>query len=314
MGNTNQKAIITGGAGFIGSHLADRMLSEGYSVLVIDDLSSGSENNLESGIELEKISITDKKMHSIIHSFSPTVVFHCAAQISVSISTREPARDAEINLLGSINLLEGIKNINSGPVKFVFLSTGGAMYGEPSVLPVPENYPTNPRSPYGASKRAVELYLPIYGQNFNIRPSVLRLANIYGPRQDPHGEAGVIAIFTNSMLAEKRVTVFGDGNDERDYVYVADAIEALTRSALMEGGMGPFNVGTGRGTTVNEIFRLLSDLCGYNMDPRSAPPRQGDIHKITLDSNKIRDALGWVPQKSLSNGLAETVSWFRNNS
>lgn len=306
------KAIVTGGAGFIGSHLVDRLVGDGYEVLAIDDLSSGRPANLNSSAHLEELEIGDARLSEILSSYAPDIVFHAAAQISVSLSAREPATDARTNILGTLNVLDAIRNAPGAPAKFVFVSTGGAMYGEPEQLPAPETLPALPGSPYGASKRSIEIYLPVYEQLFGVRHTTLRLANVYGPRQDPHGEAGVVAIFSRAMLADNPVTIFGDGNDERDYVFVGDVVEALVRATSSEGA-GPYNVGTGRGTNVNTLFGMLAELCGYERGASHGPPRSGDIGKISLDASKINRDLGWVPQTNLIDGLASTVAWFREN-
>ena len=305
-----EKAVVTGGAGFIGSHVADRLLETGHSVLVIDDLSSGRTENLKSGVDLHEMDIRDKRVKKIISGFAPDFVYHAAAQISVSVSAREPALDAEVNVLGSLNILDAVREAPSGPAKFIFVSTGGAMYGEPEDLPAKETLPADPGSPYGASKRSVEVYLPVYKRLFGIEYSICRLANVYGPRQDPHGEAGVVAIFTRAMLAGREVTIFGDGLDERDYVYVGDVAEALMLAAGGEG-TGPYNVGTGKGTNVNDLFARLSELCGYGRPAIYGPARAGDINRISLDPGKIGAELGWSAATALADGLAETAAWFR---
>ncbi len=304
------KSIVTGGAGFIGSHLVDRLVDAGDEVLAIDDLSSGKEANLSSAARLEQADICDERIGQVVSTFSPDRVFHAAAQISVSLSAREPATDAKTNILGTLNVLDAIRSVSGETAKFIFVSTGGAMYGEPETLPAPESLPATPGSPYGASKHSIEVYLPVYKRLFGMRHSTLRLANVFGPRQDPHGEAGVVAIFTRAMLADRPVTIFGDGEDERDYVYVGDVVEALTLAAESEGE-GPFNVGTGIGTNVNDLFGVLAELSGYNQPAAYGPPRAGDIGKISLDSSLIHREWGWKPQTKLVDGLAATVSWFR---
>lgn len=306
------KSIVTGGAGFIGSHLVDRLIADGDEVLVIDDLSSGRTANLHDDARLEEMDIGNERMADVVADFAPDRVFHAAAQISVSLSAREPAIDAKTNVMGTLNVLDAIRKAPGAPAKFVFVSTGGAMYGEPENLPAPETLPAEPGSPYGASKHTVEVYLPVYKRLFDIEHTTLRLANVFGPRQDPHGEAGVVAIFSRAMLAGNQLTIFGDGKDERDYVYVQDVVEALVSAA---GAMkpGPYNVGTGIGTNVNDLFGMLAELCEYEQPANYGPPRAGDIGKISLDSEAIRKNLGWKPQTQLVDGLAETVAWFRNN-
>jgi UDP-glucose 4-epimerase len=256
--------------------------------------------------------IRDPRIKELVAEVKPGTVYHAAAQISVSVSAREPAHDAEVNLMGTLNVLDAVRQAPGGHAKFIFVSTGGAMYGEPKQLPAAETLPAMPGSPYGASKHAVEIYLPVYKRLFNINYSIMRLANVYGPRQDPHGEAGVVAIFTRAMLAKKPVTIFGDGTDERDYVYVEDVAEALALAAEAHGE-GPYNVGTGKGTNVNELTAHLSRLCGYKLKPNYAAPRPGDIRKISLDARKIKHDMGWEARTPLDEGLAKTVAWFAEN-
>ncbi len=306
------KSIVTGGAGFIGSHLVDRLIADGDQVLVVDNLSSGKTANLHDEARLEEMEIIDERMNEIVAEFAPDRVFHAAAQISVSLSAREPAIDAKTNILGTLNVLDAIRQTAGEPAKFIFFSTGGGMYGEPDLLPAPETLPPLPGAPYGASKHAVEIYLPVYKRLFGIEHTTLRLANVFGPRQDPHGEAGVVAIFSRAMLEAKPVRIFGDGNDERDYIYVKDVVRALV-TASGASGTGPYNVGTGVGTNVNDLFGVLAELTGYEQSAAYEPPRAGDIGKISLDSSSIERDLGWRPETSLIDGLADTVAWFREN-
>ncbi|HCV28671.1 MAG TPA: NAD-dependent epimerase/dehydratase family protein [Dehalococcoidia bacterium] len=300
--------VVTGGAGFIGSHVVDRLLDNDYQVTVIDDLSSGKPENLPEGVELIAADITSDVAADAIKVVAPELIVHAAAQISVSLSTREPLLDARINVLGTVNVLEAARV--SGTQKFVFFSSGGTVYGQPDDLPVSESYPTGPENPYGASKLTGELYLDMYRRTYGIESTVLRLANIYGPRQDPHGEAGVVAIFARAMLAGAPITIFGDGNDERDYVYVADVADAVI-AAVPPGGPHRCNIGSGAGTNVNELCARLRELTGYTLKPEYGPPRPGDIHAISLDASLARIELGWTPKVGLETGLARTVEFFR---
>ena len=236
-------------------------------------------------------------------------MFHTAAQISVSVSAQDPKLDAETNILGSINILDAMSAL--GVSKIVFVSTGGAMYGEPETLPAPETLQARPAAPYGASKLAVENYLPVYKGLRGIDYSIIRPANVYGPRQDPHGEAGVVAIFTRAMLAGEPVSIFGDGTDERDYVYVEDVVDALIRASECPGN-GPYNIGSGHGTSVNDIAAKLAALTGYTDEPQRLPPRPGDLRRISLDASLAKKELGWSPTTSLNDGLRQTVDWFRS--
>lgn len=309
MTNNQRTCLVTGGAGFIGSHLVDALLARGDAVAVIDDMSSGKAGYLSPAADLFEMGIGDDAVGDAMKAVCPDVVFHSAAQISVSVSAREPKLDAETNILGTLNVLDAM--VSAGASKMVFVSTGGAMYGEPGTLPAPESAGARPASPYGASKLAAENYLPIYKGLHGIDYSIIRPANVYGPRQDPHGEAGVVAIFTRAMLAGAPIKIFGDGTDERDYVYVADIVDALVR-ASNSPGTGPYNVGSGVGTSVNEIESTLAELTGYSREPEPFPPRPGDLTRISLDASLAKKELGWWPTTSLNDGLRQTVQWFRS--
>ena len=301
--------LVTGGAGFIGSHLVDALLARGDTVAVIDDMSSGKPDYLNPAAEMHETDIRDDRINQVIQTVRPHVVFHVAAQISVSVSAREPKLDAETNILGTLNVLDAM--VSAGASKMVFVSTGGAMYGEPETLPAPETAKARPAAPYGASKLAAENYLPIYKGLHGIDYSIIRPANVYGPRQDPHGEAGVVAIFTRAMLAGEPIKIFGEGTDERDYVYVEDVVDALVR-ASESPGTGPYNIGSGIGTSVNEIASTLAALTGYSREPEPFPPRPGDLRRISLDASLAKKELGWSPTTSLNDGLRRTVEWFRS--
>ena len=303
-------ALVTGAAGFIGSHLVDRLIADGYSVTGIDDLSSGTLDNLPSGFDLRKMDIRDPDVQSVVAELRPDIVFHLAAQISVSISAREPKLDADVNIGGALNLLEGIRTVDGETAKIVYITSGGTAYGDPDMVPADESTPVRPLSPYGASKLAVETYLPIYEKLCGLNYSIIRLANVYGPRQDPHGEAGVVAIFAKAMLARKPLTIFGDGNDERDYIYVQDVVDAIARAAEVTLP-GPFNVGTGIGTITNRIFELVAENCGHSEAANHGPDRLGDVNRISLDPSKAKRELGWESQVSLEDGLKTTVDWFK---
>ena len=309
MTNNQRTCLVTGGAGFIGSHLVDALLARGDTVAVIDDMSSGKAGYLRPAADLFEMGIGDSAVGDVMKAVRPDVVFHVAAQISVSVSAREPKLDAETNILGTLNVLDAM--VSAGASKMVFVSTGGAMYGEPGTLPAPESAGARPASPYGASKLAAENYLPIYKSLHGIDYSTIRPANVYGPRQDPHGEAGVVAIFARAMLAGEPIKIFGDGTDERDYVYVADIVDALVR-ASNSPGTGPYNVGSGVGTSVNEIASTLAGLTGYIREPKPFPPRPGDLRRISLDASLAKKELGWSPTTSLNDGLRQTVQWFRS--
>ncbi len=301
-------AVVTGGAGFIGSHVVDRLIDNGYRVTVIDDLSSGRRENLPTNVELVVADVTSDAAAAAIRDVGPDLIVHAAAQISVSLSTRNPLLDARINVIGTVNVLEAARA--SGASRVVFFSSGGMVYGQPDDLPVGEAQPFAPENPYGTSKVAGEEYLAMYRRTFGLESTTLRLANVYGPRQDPHGEAGVVAIFARAMLAGAPVTIFGDGNDERDYVYVSDVVDAVIAAAA-PGGPHRCNIGSGVGTNVNELSARLCALTGYTREPQYGPPRPGDIRAISLDAGLARSELGWSPKVDLETGLARTVEFFR---
>ncbi len=309
MSEDNKTALVTGGAGFIGSHLVDRLVESGWNVDVVDDLSSGRKENLNPEAKLHQLDIRDRTLGDLVSTVKPSVVFHVAAQISVAVSAREPLLDADVNVMGSLNVLEAVRG--AGGSKVVFVSTGGAMYGEPERLPADESLPERPGAPYGTSKLCVEKYLPLYRDLYNIKSSIIRPANVYGPRQDPHGEAGVVAIFSRAMLAGQPVKIFGDGTDERDYVFVGDIVSALMAAAKNDMP-GPYNAGTGVGTSVNDLFRRLADLTGYEQPAKHEAPRPGDLRRISLDASRARKDLQWTPKMNLDEGLSQTVEWFRS--
>nr|4ZRM_A Chain A, UDP-glucose 4-epimerase [Thermotoga maritima MSB8]4ZRM_B Chain B, UDP-glucose 4-epimerase [Thermotoga maritima MSB8]4ZRN_A Chain A, UDP-glucose 4-epimerase [Thermotoga maritima MSB8]4ZRN_B Chain B, UDP-glucose 4-epimerase [Thermotoga maritima MSB8] len=307
---SHMNILVTGGAGFIGSHVVDKLIENGYGVIVVDNLSSGKVENLNRNALFYEQSIEDEEMMERIFSLHrPEYVFHLAAQASVAISVREPARDAKTNIIGSLVLLE--KSIKYGVKKFIFSSTGGAIYGENvKVFPTPETEIPHPISPYGIAKYSTEMYLEFFAREYGLKYTVLRYANVYGPRQDPYGEAGVVAIFTERMLRGEEVHIFGDGEYVRDYVYVDDVVRA-NLLAMEKGDNEVFNIGTGRGTTVNQLFKLLKEITGYDKEPVYKPPRKGDVRKSILDYTKAKEKLGWEPKVSLEEGLKLTVEYFR---
>lgn len=306
---TSKIALVTGAAGFIGSHICDRLIADGYSVVGIDDLSSGKLSNLPTSFDLRELDLRNPAVRDVVAELRPDVVLHLAAQMSVAVSAREPLLDADINVVGTLNLLEGIRALEDKTVKFVHFSSGGTVYGEPTDLPASEQTPVQPLSPYAASKLAIETYLPIYERLCGLEHSVIRLGNVYGPRQDPHGEAGVVAIFAKAMLGKKPLKIFGPGTDERDYVYVEDVVDAVVKIAE-SSQPGPFNIATGIGTNPNRIFEMITDLTGHTDEPVHVAPRAGDIEKIYLDVSKARSELGWEPKVSFEDGLKTTVEWF----
>jgi UDP-glucose 4-epimerase len=304
--------LVTGGAGFIGSNLVDALLARGDAVTVVDDLSTGRRENLDTargaGAELVELDIRDvAAVVELERERAPEAVFHLAAQIDVRKSVADPAFDSSINVGGTANVLEGARAASSR--RFVFISTGGAIYGEGEgqELPLPEAAPIAPMSPYGQSKFAAEGYLGLYERAYGLSGVSLRLGNVYGPRQDPLGEAGVIAIFCGKLRAGERPTVFGDGRQTRDYIYVGDVVAAALAAAESEA-TGPVNVGTGVGTDVLELVARLRDLGGVEgFEPEFAPPRDGEVQQISIDPSLAARELGWRPETGLEDGLRLTL-------
>ncbi len=304
------KILVTGGAGFIGSNLVDALIEMGNTVSVVDNLSTGFLNNVNSLAIFHQSDIRDTaQMWRIFDDFRPDYVFHLAAQIDVRKSLEDPLFDAECNILGSLNLI--LEAMRTDVKKIIYISTGGAMYGEPDELPVNENHPIRPECNYGVSKHAVEHYLYQYGVNFDLNYTVLRLPNVYGPRQNPLGEAGVNAIFIHQMLAGETPKIYGDGEQLRDYVYVDDIADVMIRS-IERGDKQIYNIGSSIGTSVNEIYRHLQDIIGFQPAPIYAPPRMGEIQKTYMDASKAKRELEWEPTMSFRKGLERTVEWHRS--
>jgi UDP-glucose 4-epimerase len=301
------KVLVTGGAGFIGSHVVDALLARGDRVFVVDDLSTGNVANLGAGVPLHRLDIRDPATADLIRLQKPDAIVHHAAQMSVSRSVARPVLDAEVNVLGTLNLLEAASQVGA---RFVFASTGGALYGEAERRPTPESSPTWPVSPYGVSKLAGEHYLHAYREQRELSYAALRYANVYGPRQSPHGEAGVVAIFCHALLNGTAPTIYGDGLSTRDYVYVADVVRA-NLAALDSRVTGQFNVGTGVETSVLELYAAIAMLAGSRADPVHGAPRAGDLRRSALDWRLIADELGWHPEFTLPEGLAHTVRAFQ---
>ena len=300
-----RRVLVTGGAGFVGSHVADAFLGEGGDVLVVDDLSTGLAENVASAATLERIDIVDgEALGKAAEEFRPDLVCHLAAQASVTFSVRDPRRDLDVNVLGTLNVLEAA---TAAGAPLVFASTGGALYGDQVPLPAGEDSPAEPLSPYGASKLAAEAYIRTWGLLHGLGNVVLRLANVYGPRQNPHGEAGVVAIFCERLLARETPTVYGDGEQTRDYVHVSDVADAFVRAARL-GRPGTFNVGTGRETSVNDLLRTLQEAAGTSPEPCFEPLRPGELLRSALECSKARDELGWSPRIDLTEGLAQTLA------
>lgn len=302
---------MTGGAGFIGSHLVKRLLSDGWHVTVVDDLSSSLSNaKVEPTAPVYKLDIAEPALADVFSEHPPEIVFHLAAQVSVTRSMREPELDIHTNIVGGINLLQ--QCVRFGVKRVILFSTGGALYGDPDYLPCDEAHPIKPLSIYGASKHALEQYTRIIAETNDIEYTILRPGNVYGPGQDPQGEAGVVAIFGSRMLAGQEVTIHGDGEQAKDYVYVDDVVAAgvaAARPDVPEGGV--YNIGSGTPTSVNEIFSLLAKETGYSRAPIHASGRPGDVRRIYLDTSRAQHELGWVPEIDLSEGIARTVAALR---
>ena len=300
--------LVTGGAGFIGSHVVDAYIKAGHTVSVADNLASGSLSNLNKKAKLYHIDVTSAKLEQVFKKEAPVFVNHLAAQISVKASMVDPVKDARINVLGSLNLLEMCHKF--GTKKLLFSSTGGALYGEPQYLPCDEAHPINPLSAYGVAKRAVELYIQALAPLYGLRYTILRYANVYGPRQDPYGEAGVVAIFTERMLRGAALTINGTGNQSRDFVFVADVVKA-NLLALQRGDGCVYNIGVGASTSVNEMYRKLRRLIKYRRSPMYSPAVPGEVFNIMLDSREAARDLGWRPLTGIDEGLEKTVQYFQ---
>jgi UDP-glucose 4-epimerase len=303
------RILVTGGAGFIGSNVADRLLALGHSVAIFDDLSSGlRENVAEAARFFEHDLRNPEAVEAAFAAFHPDIVVHHAAQIDVRHSVDDPAYDAETNIVAGIRMLDAC--VRHGVKKLIYASTGGALYGEGKQLPATEEHPISPEAPYGASKYAFEHYVRLYRTLKGLDSTVLRYPNVFGPRQNPHGEAGVNAIFIGLMVEGKRPTIFGDGEAVRDYVYVDDVV-AANELALTKGSGETVNLGWGRPISVNDIFRALKTLLEFPDEPIYAAPRPGEIQRIYLDASKAKRVLGWEPKVTFEDGLARTVAWYK---
>ena len=305
---------VTGGAGFVGSHLVDRLVAEGHAVLVVDSLVTGRLDNLAEvrrryprRMTFHQIDIRDHNLAGVFRDFRPDAIAHLAAQASVVVSVRDPMLDAGVNVVGTLNVLEAA--VAGGAGRVVLTASGGAMYGERKTLPIPETVPRNPESPYGISKAIGEMYARFYERHHSLTVPSLALANVYGPRQDPFGEGGVVAIFAGRMLAGEAPTIFGDGTDTRDYVFVEDVVDAFCRA--LERGKGVVNVGTGVETSTNEVHRAIAAACGYRAAPVHGPSRPGDLHRSAVDIRRAAKEIGWEPFTDFPEGARITVDWFR---
>jgi UDP-glucose 4-epimerase len=302
------KVLVTGGAGFIGSHVCDVFLASGHEVIALDNLSSGKKANLDPQVRLAELDIRSPEAAALIEREKPQVICHLAAQMDVRRSVEDPRFDAECNVLGMLNLLEAARK--AGVRKFIFSSTGGAIYGEQDVFPAPETHPTRPVSPYGVSKASGELYLGYYKAQYGLDYVALRYANVFGPRQNPHGEAGVVAIFSQRLVAGKPCTIYGDGRQTRDFVYGPD-VACANLLAFEKDHVGAINIGTGVETEINELYRLLAEAAGAKDPVQHAPGKPGEQRRSCVDNSLARRVLGWAPKVSLREGLQKTIEFFR---
>jgi UDP-glucose 4-epimerase len=302
------RILVTGGAGFIGSHIAEAYLGAGHDVFIVDDLSSGKTENVPEGARLEVADIRSAEAAAFVREVRPDVVNHHAAQMNVRRSVDDPAFDADVNLRGLLNIVEAARH--AGTTRVIFASSGGTVYGDPDHVPPAEDEPIAPLCPYGASKASGEIYLGYYARVHGLHAVVLRYGNVYGPRQDPHGEAGVVSIFAQRLLAGEVCSIYGDGLQTRDYVFVEDVARA-NLAALETGSTGAFNVSTGTETDVACLFSLIRDQVGSGPDAVHVDAKLGEVRRSVLDCGRARRELGWEPAVSLSGGLGATVEWFR---
>ena len=304
------RILVTGGAGFIGSHVVDAYVAAGHEIAVLDNFSTGNEANVNPAAEVHRVDLRDQAgVEKAVASFRPEIVNHHAAQSEVPKSVADPGFDAQVNIVGGLNLLKA--SLDHHVKKVIFISTGGALYGEPDVVPADEDHPVRPLSPYGTSKYSFEQYLGTFKRTFGLEYTVLRYANIYGPRQDFYAEEGrVVAIFASRMLSGKPVTIDGDGEQSRDMLHVGDAATA-NLAALDRGDGEIFHISTGVPVSVNDLFRKLAILTDYKLAPNTGPRRKGDVYRIALDNSRARRDLGWEPRVSLEEGLSLTVDYFR---
>ena len=303
--------LVTGGAGFIGSNIVDKLIKGNHTVAVVDDLSTGKKENVGTRAGFYKCDIRSKEILDIFKKEKPRIVIHNAAQISVRNSVDDPAYDAGINILGSLNILEACMKYNVE--KVIFASSGGTVYGEQQHFPAGEEHPLNPISPYGVAKLSVEKYLHYYSYNYGLKYVALRYANVYGPRQDPYGEAGVVAIFSKKMLTGESPVINGDGKQTRDYVYVSDVVEANTK-AIKGTFVGEMNIGTGEETSVVDLFHILKNISkNDSIEEIHGPPKEGEQKRSSLYCEKAKTFIGWEPKVSLEKGLKLTYRWFKEN-
>ena len=302
--------LVTGGAGFIGSHVVDTYIENHHNVVVIDDMSRGRKEFINPKATFHQISISDSRLANIIQEERIEVINHHAAQISVSDSVKNPVKDAESNIIGTLQLLQSA--VECGVDKFIFASTGGAIYGEQDYFPAREDHPQKPTSPYGLSKLSVEGYLRFYKEQYGLKTIIFRYGNVFGPRQNPSGEAGVVAIFYNRLLKAQAPIINGDGEQTRDYIFVRDIVNA-NLLALKLNSSDTFNVGTGKETSVNELTNLILEVADSNIEVKGSKKNNFEQRRSCLDYKKLNRSLNWLPEVSLKEGLSETFIFFKNN-
>ncbi len=303
------RILVTGGAGFIASHVAEAMLAAGHEVMVLDNLSTGRREHVPAGAEFVQADTTGPEFPAVVKDFKPELINHHAAHADVVESVKDPASDARVNVVGTVAMIKAA--LDAGVGKMVFISSGGAIYGDPETIPNDETHPTRPLSPYAAAKAAGEIYLEMISRVYGLDYTILRYSNVYGPRQHPFTEEGqVVALFARMMLEGRQPTIFGDGEQARDFVYVDDVVDANMRS-IDRGSRQTLNIGTGTLLTVNSLYERLQALTGYSQPPRYAPARPGEVYRIALDATRARQQLGWAPRTSIDDGLRATVDWVR---
>ena len=303
------RVLVTGGAGFIGSHLVNRLVGCGYHVAVVDNLSTGQLRNVNHQAAFYHMELNDPKIERIVQRERPEIVFHLAAQSSVRLSSMNPSMDADSNVVGSVRLISACAS--EGVEKFILSSTGGAIYGNPAEIPCTEDTPVNPLTPYALSKYAGELYLELFHRTYGLDYTILRYANVYGPGQDPNGEAGVVAIFAGLMLEGNSPKIYGDGSQERDFVYVSDVVEA-NLAAMYQGDGRTYNISSGEKVSVQQLYELMQGIIGFDEPAHYLPRRAGDVYKIALDATRAAKELRWQPVVALEDGLRQAVAQLRD--
>jgi UDP-glucose 4-epimerase len=303
------RILVTGGAGFIASHVAEAMIAAGHEVMVVDNFTTGRRENIPQGVEFVEADVTSPEFAKVVQEFRPELVDHHAAHADVVESVHNPAADAQTNVVGTISMIKAA--IDAGVRKMIFISSGGSVYGDPEVIPANETQPVRPLSPYAASKAAGEIYMEMMSRVHGLDYTILRYPNVYGPRQHPYTEEGqVVALFARFMLQGRQPTIFGDGEQGRDFLYVGDIVDANMR-AIDRGSRETLNLGTGELLTVNDLYNRLQRLTGYDKPANYAPARPGEVYRMVLDASRAREKLGWEPKMQLDDGLRATVDWLR---